>query len=111
MDASRDCPQPARAVIDGVHRCDDREKNLSGANITRRFVAADVLFAGLHREAIARAASGIVRNADQAASHVTLVGIPRGKVSRVRSAETERNTKPLGAADRDIGAEFAGRFQ
>jgi hypothetical protein len=28
----------------------------------------------------------------------------------VRSAESERNAEPLGAADGHIGAEFAGRF-
>src|SRR5205085_11902696 len=106
-----DRTQAAGAVIDGIHRRDDGEKNLSGADVTRRFVAANVLLAGLHREPVTWAAHRIVRDADEAPGHVPFVGVARGEISGMRSAETERNTETLGAADGDIGAEFAGRFE
>ena len=100
-----------RAVIDRIHRRDDGEEDLGGADVARRFVAADVLLARLQREAIGGAAFGVVRNADEPAGHVTFVLVARREISRVRSAEAERNAKTLRAADGDIGAEFARRFQ
>ena len=111
MHAFRDCAQTARAVINRIHRCDDSEKNLSRANIARGFVAADVLLARLQREAISRASFGIVRNAHQATRHMAFVLIARGEVGRVRATKPERNAEALRITDRNIGAEFSGRFQ
>src|SRR5207244_4841115 len=110
MDALGDCAQTARAVINRVHRRDDSEKNLRGANITGRFVAANVLLAGLQCESITRPAFSVVRNADEPAGHVAFVLIARCKVSRVWATQTEWNTKSLRVTDRDIRAEFARWF-
>ncbi len=56
-------------------------------------------------------AFGIVRNADESAGHVTFVLVARRKIGGVRSAETERNTKTLRAADGNISAEFSRRLE
>ena len=98
-------------MIDRIHRRDDGEKDLRRADVARRFVAPDVLLAGLQSESIGRTAFGIVRNADEPAGHVAFVLIARREISGVRSAEAERHAKTLRAADGDIGAEFARRFQ
>ena len=100
-----------RAVIDGVHRRDDGEKNLRRADVARRFVAADVLLARLQRETVGGLSGGIMRNANQPARHVAFVLIARGEICGMRSAEAERNAETLRAADRNIGAEFARRSQ
>ena len=111
MHALGDRAQAARAVIDGVHRRDDGEKNLRRANVARRFVAPDVLLARLQSESIRGPALGVVRNADETSGHVTFVLIARREIGGVRPAESERNTETLRAADGNIGAKFSGRFQ
>ena len=111
VDALRDRAQTLRAVIDGIHRSHDREQHLRRADVARRLVAADVLLARLEREAISRAACGIVRDADEPAGHLAFVFIARGEEGGVRSAEAERNAEALRAADGDIGAEFARRLE
>ena len=42
-----DCCQPVGAVIAGVHRGHHRQQDLGGADVRRRLVPANVLFAGL----------------------------------------------------------------
>src|SRR5438874_7691527 len=110
MDALGDCAHTARAVIDRVHRRDDGEKNLRRANVTRCLVAADVLLARLQRESVSGPAFSIVRNADESPGHVALVMIAGGKVSRVRSTETERNAEALCIPNRNVRPEFTRRF-
>ena len=97
-------------MIDRVHRRDHSQKNLRRANVARRFVAADMLFARLERESIGRPTFGIVGNSDKSARHVPFILIARRKIRCMRSAETERNAKALRISDCDIDAEFAGRF-
>src|SRR5689334_8842266 len=97
-------------MIDRVHRCNDREQNLRGTNVTGRLVATDVLLARLERKPICRSTFGIVRDADESARHVTFVLITRREVGGVRSAESEWNAEPLSISDRDVGAEFTRRF-
>src|SRR6266550_2118658 len=82
MNASRDCAQATRAMIDRVHRGNNGEENLRRADVTRGFIAADVLLTRLQCEAISWAAFGIVRNPET-----------------------------LRVAHRDIGAEFSRWFQ
>ena len=57
--ASRDAAQPVRAVIDGVHRGHDRQQHLRGADIARRFFAADMLLAGRQGQHPAAPALGV----------------------------------------------------
>src|SRR5437870_11487636 len=110
MDALCPCAQSARPVINRVHRRDNGEENLRRADVTRRFVAPDVLFTRLQREAIRGAAFGIVRNTDEPAGHVTLELIARRKKGGVRSPKSERDTKTLRVADCDIRAKFSRRL-
>ena len=110
MNALGDCAQTGRSVIDGVHRRNDREQNLRSTNVTRRFVAADVLLARLQRESIRGAALGIVRNTDQSSWHMAFELIARCKIGSVRSAETERHAEALCVSNRDVGTEFARRL-
>ena len=98
-------------MINGIHRGHDGEQDLRRADVTRRLVAPDVLLARLQREAISGPPVGIVRNADESSRHVAFVLIARREISRVRSAEAKRNAETLRAADGDIGAEFARRFE
>src|SRR4051794_28750555 len=98
-------------MVNGVHRRDDGEEDLSGADVARRFVAADMLLAGLHREAVTEPSVRIVRNADETAGHMTLVSVARGEVGGMRTAEAERHAKTLRATDSYVGAKFARRLQ
>ena len=106
-----DCAQPARTMIDRIHRSHHREKHLRRANVTRRLVTTDVLLARLQGEAISRPSFRIVRNAHESARQVALVRIARRHVGGVWSAESERNAETLGVAHGDIGSEFARRSQ
>ena len=52
VDARRDGAQPVGPVVHGVHAGHDRQQHLRGADVARGLVAADVLLAGLQREAV-----------------------------------------------------------
>ena len=53
-----DASEARRAVIDGIHRCDDRQQRLRGADVARGLLAADVLLAGLQGAAARRGGPG-----------------------------------------------------
>ena len=82
---------------------------MGGADVAGGLLAADVLFAGAEREAQRGFAARILGHADDAAGHLSLELLARGKKSRVRSAVPERHAETLGAANGDVRAEFAGR--
>ncbi len=107
----RDFAQPARSMVNGIHRGHHRQENLRGADVTRRLVAPNVLLAGLEREAVAGSAGRILRDAHQSSGHVPFVCIAGREIGRVRSARTKRNAEALRAADGDIRSEFARRPQ
>ncbi len=111
MDAVGDLHQAPGTVVHGVHAGDVRQQYLGGADVARGFLAADVLLAGLHRQAQGRLAETVHGHPDQAAWHVALEGILSGEIRCVRAAETQRYAEALGTADGDIGAEFARRGQ
>ena len=50
-------------VVDGIHSSDDREQNLSGADVAGRLLATDVLLSGLKCEAVSRCTLGVNRDA------------------------------------------------
>ncbi|MNI13269.1 hypothetical protein D3C73_664850 [compost metagenome] len=103
--------QALRAVEDAVHRGHDGEQNLRGADVRRRLFAADMLFAGLQRQAIGAVAAGIDRNADKTAGHGALVGILDGHVSGVRAAVADRNAEALRGTDGDVSAHLTRGLQ
>src|SRR5947207_13545722 len=97
-------------VINRVHRRDDGEQDLRGANVTCRFVAANVLLACLQRQSISWSAFGIVRNTDQTTGHVAFVLIAGCEKCGVWSAEPKWNSETLRATNRNIRAEFSRRL-
>ena len=103
--------RPVRAVVDGVHRGDDGEQHLRGADVAGRLLAADVLLAGLQRQPVGRRAVGVDRDADQPAGQLPLEAGADGEVAGVRAAEAERHAEALGGADGDVGADLAGRAE
>ncbi len=109
--AGRDRPQALGAVVDGVHRGDDGEQHLGGADVGRRLVAADVLLAGLQREAVGRTALGVDRDADQAAGQVPLETGAHRHEAGVRAAVEQRDAEALAGADDDVGAQLARRLE
>ena len=109
--ALRDSPQALRTVVDGVHRGHDGEQDLSGADVRRGLVAADVLLAGAEGEAHRRIALGILGNTNEPARHLTLEGVLGGEEAGMRTPEAHRHAEALGGADRDIGAELSRRAQ
>src|SRR5262249_44383278 len=109
MNSLGNCAQARRAMIDRIHRRNYGEQNLSRANVTRRFVTADVFLAGLQRKPAGRPAFSVVGDADQSARHVALVLVARCEIRGVRSAETERHSKTVRAPNRDVGSEFTWR--
>jgi hypothetical protein len=60
MNALSNGAHPFRAMINRVHRRNDREKNLGGADVARSFVAPDVLLSGLQCQPIRRMAFSIM---------------------------------------------------
>ena len=104
-----DRAQPVGAVVDGIHGGHDGQQHLGGADVAGGLLAADVLLAGLQREAIGRAALGVVGDADHAAGHVALERVARGEEGGVRSAVAQRHAEALRDADGDVGAELARR--
>ena len=109
MHPVRDRGQPVRTVIAGVHRGDHRKQHLRGADVAGGLVAADVLLAGLQRQPEGRRAVGVYGHADQPARQLPgMLGVHR-EVARMRAAETHWHTETLGAAERDVGTDVAGR--
>jgi hypothetical protein len=85
----------------------DRQQHLRGADVGRRLLAADVLLAGLQREAVRGCAVGVDGDADQAAGHLPLEPVAHRHVAGVRAAEAHRHAEALGRADDDVGAQLA----
>ena len=111
VDALGDGAESLGAMINGIHRGHDGKENLGGADVTGRLVAADVLLAGLEREAQGGIASGVFRNSDKAAGEAALVFIAGREESGVGSAVAGRDAKALARTDHDIGPTFARRLQ
>ena len=111
MHRARDLGQPLRAVIDRIHRGDHGEQHLRGADVGGRLLAADMLLAGLQRQPIGRLPPRIHRQPDDAAGQRALERIAHRHIGRMRPAIAHRHAETLRRADRDIGAELAGRGQ
>ncbi len=111
VDAARDREEALRPVVDRVHRRHDREQHLRRADVARGLLAADVLLAGLQREAVGRPALGVLRHADEAARQVPPVLVAHREERGVRPAVAHRHAEALGRAERDVGADLARRAQ
>ncbi len=111
MRACGNFPKPIRAVIDRVHRCHHREEHLRRADVARRFVAADVLLAGLERKSIRRVAMRVLGNADESARHQAFERVTCRHVCCVRSAKPKWHAEALRGSNGNVGAELARRSQ
>ncbi|GAA3420666.1 hypothetical protein GCM10018952_64650 [Streptosporangium vulgare] len=109
--APADPAQALGAVVDGVHAGDHGEQHLRGADVAGGLLAADVLLAGLEREPVRGAPVGVLGDAHQAARQLALEAVADRHVGGVRAAEAEGDAEALRGADRDVGAELAGRGQ
>ena len=103
MNALCDGLQPLGPVEHGIERRHDREECLRRADVRRRLLAPDMLFAGLQGQAVGLVAPRIDRHPDEAPGHRPLVGIAAGHIGRVRATIAHRHTKPLGGPDGDVG--------
>ena len=111
MGPLRNAREPLRPVIDRVHAGDDAEQHLRRADVAGRLLAPDVLLAGLEREPQRLPPAAVHRNADDPPRHGAAVLLVGGEIGGVRPAVTQRHAEALRAADRDVGAELAGRRQ
>ena len=102
-------PQPVGAVIDGVHRGHHGQQHLGGADVRGRLLAADVLLAGLQRQAVGGSAGGVHGDADQTPRQRTLELVTGGEEAGVGSTEAERHPETLRGADHHVGAQLARR--
>ena len=82
-------------VIHGVHRREDRKKYLGRADIRRRLVATNVLFASLQSQAVGGSTISIPRNTDESTGHLSFKSRGHGEERRMGSTEAERNTEAL----------------
>ncbi len=96
-------------MVHGVHRGDDGEQHLRGADVARRLLATDVLLARLQRETERGAPRVVLRHSDEAAGERPREFRPRGDEPGMRSTEAEGNTEPLRRADDDVRPLFSGR--
>ena len=87
------------------------EKDLGGADVRRRLLAADVLLAGLEGQAVGGPALRVDREPDEPARQVPLEAGPDRHERRVRPAVPERHAEALGGADRHVGAPLPRRLQ
>ncbi len=98
-------------MINGVHRGDHRQQHLRGADVGGGLLATDVLLAGLQRQAIGGFAAGVDRQPDNAAGQRALQRLAYRHVGGMRAAIAHWHAESLRRADRDVGAEIAGRGQ
>ncbi|OLT12609.1 hypothetical protein BJF77_06020 [Kocuria sp. CNJ-770] len=99
-----DGAQPVRAVVGGVGAGDDGQQRLGRADVGGGLLAADVLLAGLQRQAVGRPAGGVHRDAHQAAGQIALQALAAGHERGVGPAEEQGHPEALGGADGDVRA-------
>ena len=111
MDFVRDGSQPLGAMVDRIGRGHHGEEDLGGADIARRFLPADVLFAGLQCQPHCRLPVRIDRYAHQSSWKAAFQGIATRHERCVRAAKTQRYPQTLGTAHCDVGTPLSGRLQ
>ena len=102
-----DAGQAVASVPRGVEPGDVGEQHLRGADVRRRLLAADVLFAGLQCEPKCRTPGGVGADPDDSAGHRPSRRLLRRDERGVRAAEAHRHAEALRRAHGDVGAELA----
>ena len=101
--------QPIGPVVHAIDRRHVGEQRLGRADVRRRLLAADVLFARLQRHAVGAAAAAVHRDADDPARRLANERLARREERGMRSAVPQRHAKPLGVADDHVRAGLSGR--
>ncbi|CAI6084484.1 unnamed protein product [Clonostachys chloroleuca] len=99
------------AVVDGIEGAHVGQQSLGGADVAGGLLTANVLLASLQSEAQGRVAQSILGNTDDTSRNLALVLLGAGEESSVGASISQRNTKSLGAAEGNVGAELAGRLE
>ena len=89
----------------------ERVQRLGGADVVGRFLAADVLLAGLQREDEAAAAVDVLGLAGDPPRHAADLRLGRAEEAEGRAAEVESVAQRLPLAEGDVGAALARRLQ
>ena len=109
MGSSGDRAQTLGTVIRRVHRGDDSQQDLRGADVACRLLAPDVLLTCLQGEPVGEVAIGILGDTDQPSGQLPGMARVDRQVSGVRTAEAHRHTESLGGPEADVGALLARR--
>ena len=105
-------PDEAFRAVPGRVACGDQcREHLRGADVAGRPVAADMLLAGLERQAERGPAMRVAGGPHHPTGRTAGEAQPGGEKRRVGTAAGHRHPETLTRSDRDIGAEFAGRFE
>ena len=98
-----------RSVIYGIETGHCGQQRLCGTDVGSRFLAFDVLLAGLQRHAVTRLSVFVFRPADDTSRHIALVLVACGEVSGRRAAVEHRRAQPLGSSEYDVRSPFSRR--
>ena len=93
-----------------VHRAHERDEGLVGAEVRGRAVTADVLLTGGQGQAVRGLLVFVDRAADDAAGHLTHVGLGAGEDAVDWTAGGHRRTEGLPFADHDVCTVMARRL-
>jgi len=110
VDLLGDALQAVGAVVDGVHRRDDREQRLRGADVARRLLAADVLLPRLEGQPVRGGAVGVDGHAHQAAGQLALEAGCRFTIDSDAHAPGHFSFLDLGAARAEANGVPADRI-
>ena len=99
--------QSLRPMPNPEHCWHVRKEILCCANVARRFIPSNVLFASLHWHSICRIAMNVFRYADNATWHFSFELISTGNVSRMWTTKAHWNSKTLHTTHRNICIHFA----
>ena len=94
-----------------VHAGNHCWQHLRGTDVRRGFFAADVLLAGLQRQAVGRVAVAVYADTHQAARHAAFEFVAASQIARVGATGAHRHTKALGGTNHNVGTHFAWGFQ
>ena len=104
MHRLRDGLDAVGAVIDRIHRSNDSQQRLRGADVRVRLLTPDMLLAGLQRQAVGLVAAAVDRHTDDPAGHCALQLVGGCHIGSMGPAIAHRHAKALGRADSDIRA-------
>ena len=111
MDALRDSLKPFGTMEYSVETSHDGKQCLRGTHIRRRLFTANVLLAGLKRQAVGAVAVAVDGHAHNTPRHVARISLLGRHIGRVWSAVTDRHAKTLGRTDSNVSPHRARFFE